>query len=66
MAVMFVDLDEFTQQNLRNALSPDQVAEVIHAAATARRPRLRYYTPFSVRGLPRSDRRWSSSLARLT
>ena len=44
--VMF-DLDELAKKNLENPISPDQVAEVILHAATARRPKERYYTPFS-------------------
>jgi short-subunit dehydrogenase len=41
------DLDELAKKSLKNALSPDDVARVIVRAATARRPRARYYTPFS-------------------
>ena len=41
------DLDELAKRSLKNALSPDDVARVIVRAATARRPRARYYTPFS-------------------
>ena len=43
------DLDELAKKNLRNALSPNDVADVILAAATAKRPKERYYTPFSAR-----------------
>ena len=46
LQVMF-DLDELAKKNLENPISPDQVAEVILHAATARRPKERYYTPFS-------------------
>lgn len=43
------DLDELAKKNLENALSPEDVAAVILRAAKARRPRERYFTPFSVR-----------------
>jgi hypothetical protein len=43
---MFV-LDDLATKNLENALSPDDVARVIVRAATARRPKPRYYAPFS-------------------
>jgi short-subunit dehydrogenase len=43
------DLDELALKNLENPISPDQVAEVILEAATARRPKEHYYTPFSAR-----------------
>ena len=43
---MFV-LDDLAKKNLENALSPDDVARVIVRAATARRPKPRYYAPFS-------------------
>ena len=43
------DLDELAQKNLKNPLSPEDVAEVILRAATARRPKERYVTPFSAR-----------------
>lgn len=41
------DLDDLAKKSLRNSLSPDDVARVIVRAATARRPRERYYTPWS-------------------
>jgi short-subunit dehydrogenase len=41
------DLDELAKKNLRNSLSPDDVARVVLRAATTPRPRSRYYTPFS-------------------
>jgi short-subunit dehydrogenase len=41
------DLDELAMKNLENALSPEDVAKVIVRAATARRPKPRYYTPRS-------------------
>lgn len=43
------DLDDLAKKSLRNALSPDDVAKVILRAATSRRPKERYYTPFSMR-----------------
>ena len=43
------DLDELALKNLENPISPEQVANVIVKAATARRPKERYYTPFSAR-----------------
>jgi short-subunit dehydrogenase len=43
------DLDELAKKNLENSLSPDDVASVILRAANARRPKERYYAPFSVR-----------------
>jgi short-subunit dehydrogenase len=43
------DLDELANKNLKNALSPDDVATVILRAATARRPKERYYAPASTR-----------------
>lgn len=43
------DLDELAKKNLKNALSPDDVAAVILRAATARRPKERYYAPASTR-----------------
>ena len=46
--IMF-DLDDLAMKNLENALSPDDVAQVILRAATEKRPKERYYTPFSVR-----------------
>ncbi len=41
------DLDELAMKNLEHSLSPDDVAKVIVRAATARRPKPRYYTPRS-------------------
>ena len=46
---LFFDLDELTQRKLVNALGPDDVARVILRAATERRPKPRYYAPFSAR-----------------
>ena len=45
---LMFDLDDLAKKNLKNALSPDDVATVILRAANARRPKERYYTPFSV------------------
>ena len=44
----FFVLDELALKNLKNAISPDDVARVVVRAATARRPKERYYAPFSV------------------
>ena len=41
------ELDELAKKNLENALSPDDLARIILRAATARKPRARYYAPFS-------------------
>ena len=41
------DLDELALKSLENSLSPEDVAKVIVRAATARRPKPRYYTPRS-------------------
>ena len=41
------DLDALAMKNLENSLSPDDVAKVIVRAATARRPKPRYYIPRS-------------------
>jgi short-subunit dehydrogenase len=41
------DLDELAKKSLKGAISPADVAKVVMKAATARRPRTRYYTPFS-------------------
>ena len=48
LKLMF-DLDELAKKNLKNALSPDDVATLILRVANARRPKERYYAPFSVR-----------------
>jgi short-subunit dehydrogenase len=40
-------LDELALKNLENPLSPDDLAKIILHAATARRPKARYYAPFS-------------------
>ena len=46
---LFFHLDELTQRKLVNALAPDDLARVILRAATERRPKARYYAPFSAR-----------------
>jgi len=46
---LFFDLDEFSAKQLANALSPAEVGKIVVEAATARRPRLRYWAPLSVR-----------------
>lgn len=46
---LFYDLDEFAMKSLESALPPSAIGEVIARAATARRPRLRYYAPLSAR-----------------
>jgi NAD(P)-dependent dehydrogenase (short-subunit alcohol dehydrogenase family) len=46
---LMFDLDDFATKQLRSALSPDDVAKVVVVAATAARPRERYYVPFSAR-----------------
>lgn len=46
LKIMF-DLDELAKKNLANPLSPETVAEIIANAATAERPKARYYTPLS-------------------
>jgi len=46
---MMFDLDDLAKKNLKNPLSPNDVANVILRAATARRPKEQYYTPFSLK-----------------
>lgn len=46
---MMVDLDEFAAANTKNALPPEEIGKVVVQAATARRPKPRYYAPFSAR-----------------
>ena len=48
LKVMF-DLDEFAKSNIENAVPPETLGRVVVEAATTRRPRLRYYAPFSAR-----------------
>jgi len=42
---LMFDLEDFANDQLRGALSPDDVARVIERAATARRPKGRYFAP---------------------
>jgi NAD(P)-dependent dehydrogenase (short-subunit alcohol dehydrogenase family) len=46
---LMFDLDAFATARLETALAPAQVARVVVAAATAARPRARYFVPFSAR-----------------
>lgn len=46
---LMFDLDDLAEKKLKNPLSPNDVAGVILRAANARRPKERYYTPFSAR-----------------
>jgi short-subunit dehydrogenase len=46
---LMFDLDAFASSQLERALEPADVARVVVAAATARRPRARYFVPFSAR-----------------
>jgi NAD(P)-dependent dehydrogenase (short-subunit alcohol dehydrogenase family) len=46
---LMIDLDEFAKANMKNALAPEVIGRVVVEAATARRPKARYYAPFSAR-----------------
>ena len=46
---LMLDLDEFALAQLERALSPADVGRVVVLAATAARPRARYFVPFSAR-----------------
>jgi short-subunit dehydrogenase len=46
---LFFDLEAFADANLEKALPPSAIGEVVSLAATAKRPRLRYYAPLSAR-----------------
>jgi short-subunit dehydrogenase len=46
---LMFDLDAFATARLETALAPADVARVVVAAATATRPRARYFVPFSAR-----------------
>ncbi|MDJ0850327.1 MAG: SDR family oxidoreductase [Myxococcota bacterium] len=46
---LMLDLDDFATAQLKRALRPEDVGRVVVRAATARRPRERYYVPFSAR-----------------
>lgn len=43
----FFALDALAKKNVENALSPDDIARAVVRAATAARPRERYYLPYS-------------------
>ena len=43
----FLNLDEFARKQFESAIGPDAVAQIVTRAATATRPRRRYYAPFS-------------------
>lgn len=43
------ELEEIADENLKTAISPDDVAKVIVRAATAKRPRAYYWAPFAAR-----------------
>lgn len=44
---LMIDLDEFARVNMKNALAPEVIGRVVVEAATSRRPKARYYAPFS-------------------
>jgi short-subunit dehydrogenase len=46
---LFFDLEDFANKSLESALAPERIGEIVALAATARRPRLRYYAPLSAR-----------------
>jgi NAD(P)-dependent dehydrogenase (short-subunit alcohol dehydrogenase family) len=46
---LMFDMDDFATANLQKSLRPDDVGRVVVRAATAKRPRARYYVPFSAR-----------------
>lgn len=46
LKIMF-DLDEFAKSNMKNALEPEVLGQLIVEAATARRPKNTYYAPLS-------------------
>jgi len=46
---LMLDLDDFATAQLERALRPEDVGKIVLKAATARRPRERYYVPFSAR-----------------
>ena len=46
---LFFDLDDFANSSLKNAIQPADVGRVVALAATASRPRTRYYVPLSAR-----------------
>lgn len=65
---LMVSLDEFAKKNLRTAIAPEKVGEVVVRAATAPRPRLRYYVPFSAwiqkTALAAMPERWVDAILR--
>ena len=46
---LMFDLDDFARRKLKGAIQPRVVGAVVVKAATARRPRARYYVPFSAK-----------------
>jgi short-subunit dehydrogenase len=44
---VFFDMEAFANSNLEKALPPSAIGELVALAATARKPRLRYYAPVS-------------------
>lgn len=44
-----IDLDAFAQSNMKHALAPEAIGRIVLRAATARRPKPRYYAPASAR-----------------
>jgi len=46
---LMFDLDDFAKANMKNALPAEAIGRVIVEAATARKPKLRYYAPLSAR-----------------
>lgn len=46
---LMIDLDEFARANMKNALPAEAIGRVVVEAATAKRPKARYYAPVSAR-----------------
>ncbi len=46
---LMAHLDDFATEQVKSAVAPEEVADVVLKAATAPRPRARYYVPFSAR-----------------
>lgn len=46
---MMIDLDEFAAASTKNALPPEVIGRLVVEAATAKRPKPRYYAPFAAR-----------------
>ena len=63
---LFFDLDDLAKKNLESALPPAAIGEVIARAATAKRPKLRYFAPFSVllqtRFMALLPERWANAI----